>query len=387
MTFDANNAYNHIAKLSSWRRKVGTQGEEQAKTYIKEQFSSLGFEVEEQSFDFSNLNTFLLMRVMVVLIAAMLVIAAHMLAHLPWTSSLIAGAAILIGCLVSQWSGFTEKLSEIRTNQSSSNIIARNKSGQSSRHLVFLAHYDSKSQTVTILTRSLLFLAFTASSLIIALGIILLAFITSSPEIFYFIKTAAWVPAVFAVLLLINKVSNKSDGAIDNASGVGMILELARTLKNEEDLPIDFTFVATGAEEVGLIGATHFIKQYEGAYPKDSSWFVNFDSVGMAGPIQFTDRYGLPRVRTSKELIKIVSEIMRQKGQKTFIRSLPIGVGTDQIPIGWRGFEAITIACRNIKMAKVLHSSKDTIDNISIDALKSTGEFVLELVEKIKDKK
>jgi hypothetical protein len=93
----------------------------------------------------------------------------------------------------------------------------------------------------------------------------------------------------------------------------------------------------------------------------------------------------LPRVRTSKELIKIVFEVMKNRGEEGFIRALPIGVGTDQIPIGWRGFEAITIACKNLKMAKVLHSSKDTIDNISIDAIKKTGDVTLEIVDKLKD--
>lgn len=49
------------------------------------------------------------------------------------------------------------------------------------------------------------------------------------------------------------------NGAVDNASGVGLLLELARVL-NEDPAPRSIIFLASGAEEIGLQGARHFVQ-------------------------------------------------------------------------------------------------------------------------------
>lgn len=50
------------------------------------------------------------------------------------------------------------------------------------------------------------------------------------------------------------------NGAADNASGVAMMLELARRLKQGPSLPRDIYFLATTAEEPGLLGIRAFVK-------------------------------------------------------------------------------------------------------------------------------
>jgi Zn-dependent M28 family amino/carboxypeptidase len=50
------------------------------------------------------------------------------------------------------------------------------------------------------------------------------------------------------------------NGAADNASGVAMLLELARRLKSGPPLDRDIYFLATTAEEDGLLGIRSFVK-------------------------------------------------------------------------------------------------------------------------------
>jgi acetylornithine deacetylase/succinyl-diaminopimelate desuccinylase-like protein len=375
MSFDSNQAYKHIAKLASLYRKVETPGEIEARNYIKEQFNSLGYEVEEQAFRYSGLSTFFVSRISTILISILLILSVQILKISPWLSSLIALSAIVIGSWVSHWGRVKEKLSDIYASHSSSNIIARKKPDKSAPHLVFLAHYDSKSQTVSIKTRSILFTAFTISGLITALLIFYLGVFGVKSIILNFTKFLVWIPAALSIILLLNRSGNKSFGAVDNATGVGVILELARVLKTEESLPIGLTFIATGAEEMGLIGATKFIQRYGDKFSKDNTWFVNFDSVGIDGPLLFAGKYGVPRTSTSKKLIKLAFDVAKNKGLEAGHRALPMGVGTDQIPIGWRGFEAITISSKNKMVGQVLHSTNDTIDKISKDAIQKAGEF------------
>ncbi|MBN2601264.1 MAG: M20/M25/M40 family metallo-hydrolase, partial [Candidatus Marinimicrobia bacterium] len=53
-------------------------------------------------------------------------------------------------------------------------------------------------------------------------------------------------------------VDSICNGADDNASGVAVMLELARAFSAEKPLPCNLVFVGFTAEESGLLGADHF---------------------------------------------------------------------------------------------------------------------------------
>jgi hypothetical protein len=67
-------------------------------------------------------------------------------------------------------------------------------------------------------------------------------------------------------------------GADDNASGVGVMLEVARRLAHFK-IDYDVVFVAFGAEEVGLEGSSYFVGQMSEADVARSIAMVNFDSL------------------------------------------------------------------------------------------------------------
>ena len=74
-------------------------------------------------------------------------------------------------------------------------------------------------------------------------------------------------------------------GADDNASGVGAMLEVVGRLTNQE-LPYDLAIVAFGAEETGLIGSNYYVKQMSQADIKRTLVMINFDSL-IAGDFRY----------------------------------------------------------------------------------------------------
>lgn len=72
------------------------------------------------------------------------------------------------------------------------------------------------------------------------------------------------------------------NGADDNASGVAVMLEMARVLGAlpPEERPYTLVFVAFGAEEMGLLGSKHYVEHLPPAERKRMVAMLNFDMVG-----------------------------------------------------------------------------------------------------------
>jgi alkaline phosphatase isozyme conversion protein len=74
-------------------------------------------------------------------------------------------------------------------------------------------------------------------------------------------------------------------GADDNASGVGIMLEGAERLARVET-PYTIRFVAFGAEEPGQLGSYHYVEQMSAAEIQKTVAFINMDSL-LAGDITY----------------------------------------------------------------------------------------------------
>lgn len=79
--------------------------------------------------------------------------------------------------------------------------------------------------------------------------------------------------------------STAGKGADDNASGLGTMLEIVGRLAGE-DLPYDLAIVAFGAEEAGLIGSGHYVRQMSQQNIKRTIVMINFDSL-IAGDFRY----------------------------------------------------------------------------------------------------
>ena len=69
------------------------------------------------------------------------------------------------------------------------------------------------------------------------------------------------------------------NGADDNASGTGMIIELARYFKKQKDNSSNFLFIAFSGEEKGLLGSNHYAKNPT-VELSEVKYMINLDMVG-----------------------------------------------------------------------------------------------------------
>ncbi len=72
----------------------------------------------------------------------------------------------------------------------------------------------------------------------------------------------------------------ESPGANDNATGMAILLTLARELAQRDDLPVELRFIAFGAEEVGLFGSIHYVNALSERERGRVIAMLNFDSTG-----------------------------------------------------------------------------------------------------------
>ena len=379
--FEAERAYAHAANLA-FPRRTGSPGEQKAARYIAAEFRALGLAVEEQPFQFSAFPLTIALRLALLCVGGLVLLSAWIFPHAPGLSLLPLLGVGFLTLAGSRWNRLTERLYDGPGAGTSRNVIARRMEPGATPHLIFLAHYDSKSQSQPLVWRLSLFLIIFFGLGFLTVFLILAAWKHLdwiSPRLIWGL-TGTILGAI--LLLQLNFSHNVSPGALDNACGVGVLLELARCLPRLELPGLNLLFVATGAEEEGLVGAMRFMQTYRAPWDPARSWFVNLDGPGAEGRVTVLCRYGLPPRHTGPLLTTALLQLATQRGLSARPGYLPVGAGTDQIPIAWRGFETVTLQSVGIGPAwRSVHSRRDTLEHLSQEALQHIGDLCVDLAQ------
>jgi len=368
-------------------RFPGTSGEQQVQNYLVNFFREHGFDVEEQKFTISKFPLIVLPRLGLVIICLLVIAAFYLLALSRLASVAIAVLAFVVICNTTRWRKALERFYDLKIfgQFGSRNIIATKQAVHSHVHLIYMAHYDSKSQTFPSYIRFLLFifvlttasisLLWTAASTIFGLG---------SQSMIYPIGLICFA----SLVLQFNFTHNQSPGAYDNASGAALLLELAHRISQEELSDYDVSFIATGAEEVGLGGAIKLVQSemFRKRFAAERTVIVNFDSVGAGGKVLITDRYGIPPIQTGKQLSALAVSICRELGVKHRRTWLPTGALMDHIPFSYHGYQSITISSGGLNKAVLsMHSKNDVIENIDTKALENCFRLGYEIKQRCRN--
>lgn len=382
LTYDAARAYKHITQLAI-PRLVDSTGEAEAQDYIVEQFTALGLDVSWEPFSFTKFPAEVLPRIISALFVPIVLSVPWIGDRFPILVCLACLFSLFIALFFTQWQKRFEGLYDVGKRLRTENIIATNgrKRDGDTPALLFVAHYDSKSQTLPIAVRAVSY----------GIAIIGLAALTVVAVIKF--GTGVWLPdyivwsiagiTVFCLLLLqANLTQNRSPGAFDNASGVGTMLEVARVVMAlDEEKPI--TFLATGAEEYGMCGALRYIQAHADAYDRENTYVINLDGLGVGNGVNVVTRYGVPPVRTTWTLATLFRASGESLGIPVSERYLPIGVGLDSIPIASRGFETVTLMAKGVgSVALKVHSKQDRSKLLNEESLQRTGELIVDVIKR-----
>ena len=197
-----------------------------------------------------------------------------------------------------------------------------------------------------------------------------------SQYIFNFIILSSIVQFfVIAIIVLLVYEINRSYGSIDNASGVSILIELAKEISGKPLENIDVLFLWTGAEEWGNKGAKHFYKEHTKdillKYDIDNSCNINIDMVGSY--IGLVDQIGFVRKKKINEnLNDLLSESAEELNIPLVKYSAQVEPRSDQIV--FRKLKKVQKKFQiaffhSAKDSKFIHSSQDTPDKCSAESL------------------
>lgn len=367
--FDPGRAFNHVGRLS-FPRRVGSRGERRAARAILRELTALGLVCRRESFRVAEWPVEVGTRLVFLACMLLVLLGAVCLGKWPWASVVLW---VLVGRMVdAPWrflDFFGDRWPSRRTAE---NLVATAPdAAESPARVVVMAHYDSKSQAIPTGIRVGLVAAVT-------IGCLLLAAVALGKVAGYSALVRMGIARDLVILvnlqllgLILNLTGNRSPGAIDNASGVGVLLELARAFRARDEAPVEVVWVATGSEEVGLDGARDFLRRHAALWRSKPTLLINLESVG------FGDRVFLAGESGALELAERVAA---WEGVPT-ARFKVMGAGMDHEPFAARGLPALSLMGEVVRASLLFHSSRDNLDRVDRAALARAGNLAARLID------
>ncbi|TKG96936.1 M28 family peptidase [Puteibacter caeruleilacunae] len=169
---------------------------------------------------------------------------------------------------------------------------------------------------------------------------------------------------------------NYFPGANDNASGVAMVLDLARHFMKKENQP-DCTiwFVLFGAEEKGLLGAEHFNENLP--VPKSQvKYVINFDMIHT-----FSDHLNVFNGNNEKELFQKLKNVYDAKERPFELLSKENSPYSDHFPFVKNDIKALFLTTFSIGDPLKYHVMTDDNDAFSFEHWDHFFELIKGMVE------
>lgn len=372
MNFDPSIALQYAASIARPRR-VDSGEDDVVAGEIADRLRSFGYRVELEPFTFSNsLNILLSIEILLVLILlASIFLIGDRLKIVPAISILILVLAATPINPLARSIALTNKFRFLK-RYSTSNIVAvlNDYIDPAAPHLYLVAHYDSKSQRLPLVLRIALFSAALSSSLIFAAMTLL---DLTSP-----ITTLVGISAILTGLpLLTLDMGNRSPGAIDNASGVGLVLHLAESLAQPTDWrnKIGITVLTPGAEEFSLMGSAAYVQRHAGQLDREASHahVLNFDGIGVDGDLRWIGQEG--------ELSDLIRQACRDLNLKLG-RFNMLGAVYDHLPFADRGLDAVSLIAVS-PASRSIHTPRDSSDKLHVRGFDQAGRVALKVIENL----
>ncbi|CAG8599567.1 8157_t:CDS:2 [Dentiscutata erythropus] len=189
-------------------------------------------------------------------------------------------------------------------------------------------------------------------------------------------------------------------GMVDNASGAATLLEILLTLEKQLFEPKNrLVFAWWGAEEIGLGGSRHFVRELLKSKEKENiAMYLNFDMLGSPNYIPFIlqgsdappdARDGSIRIQHMLEKVfdKLrepydISDMLGGSDFLPFIQnSIPSGgIYTGSSEIKSRKSQQKFGGIANAPLDPCYHQACDILDNVSEDAIELTSKAALEVI-------
>lgn len=239
-------------------------------------------------------------------------------------------------------------------------------------HLYLVAHFDSKGQFIPVVIRAGLFF-------LLSTGVGVFASATLLRAVFPALTSLGALAGIVALLagvpLLLLDSNNHSSGAIDNASGLGLVLHLAECLAHDSTWreKLDVTILITSAEELAVMGAAAYVRANLRALQAQTRFLhiLNFDGIGVKGRLNFAGQPGRLWDATRQACAELGLPLVR------------LGLGGvmfDHIPFERHGLDALTLTSVG-SASWYVHTVRDTVDQLDEEGFRQGGAVALRVID------
>ena len=184
--------------------------------------------------------------------------------------------------------------------------------------------------------------------------------------------------------------------ANDGASGVGVMLELARLLQNDTTLAIGVDLVCFDAEDYGTpqwaeknensestwaLGAQYWADNLPENY--EPQFGILLDMVGGQGAKIYQELYSL---RYAASVVDKVWSAARHAGfSSVFANEVGGGVTDDHVPVNEAGIPTVDIIpfypdCSQSSFGPTWHTVNDDMEHLDINTLKAVGQTLVQVI-------
>ncbi|MFX1501069.1 MAG: M28 family peptidase [Promethearchaeota archaeon] len=355
-------------KKFAFPRLSGTEFELKAFNILKKEVENLNIEYETQPFTFSSFYSRIYPKIAFISFTLILLL---LYFDILITISIILIFILLILLVTSIILTRNPEKIQFFFRLSSQNLLVKIKSisndiRNKDRIALFISHLDSKSQRFGVRKRIRIIKFWISSSIILGSIIVLKDLIFIEFQILFYI--IGLVPLIInilsSILTLFNTTDNKSNGAIDNASGIACNLEMVNYYNIPENRLQNYNmwFLFTGAEECGTMGIRFFYNNLENFNP-NKSIIYDFESIA--------NYVFLWPGKNEGEHAKSIDLLLLNNKRKLQIRHYPtervLGTHSDGGFLGDRGFQGFGIG--GVESYAYIHTPYDTIDKIDTKIL------------------
>lgn len=168
-------------------------------------------------------------------------------------------------------------------------------------------------------------------------------------------------------------------GAIDNASGTSVLIDIAQRVHKESQknkLKQDIIFCAFNGEEDYLQGSTAFVNKINSKY--DNIYNINIDCVGLKGG----KKLGICNTETSNRLKNDISNHLKEEGIDVDLKQ--VSVSSDH-----QAFEIMGICAVELMQGfdvSVIHTLKDDLSRVDFHYLEKLSQSIANYLIKNSDK-
>lgn len=349
------------AAALSFPRAAGTAGDVRAREWLLDALRARGYDPVERRFRYSLQQPLARMRTGLLLLSIGVVLTALAGSVWGWPAIVVLAVCGGLGLWDLRRAFFDDEsfaLDDRQDAELETQNISVKLGASSSRRVVLVAHLDSKSQNISFLVRGAL-----ASVAVLGTSMLPLC-LRLDPPLWTILGPIAAAISLRALGRL--SFENESPGALDNAASVAVVLEVLARLKQA---PLAYTEVIalfTGAEEHAMAGARVAARDHAAVWKNGETLVINHDGVGAPGAVGVAGKGSVVRGALRE---------LSAAGRPARRIMLPLGTGTDAMPLGAAGLKVVTMTTARLSKAVLaIHTTRDVAANLDVAALAAAAD-------------